>query len=78
MIETCREGEEVVRKAGAYLACRDGELFKTHHVLNECLLDRGSSPSLANLECYIDGNHITTVQVDSLPKIMLLESVSSS
>lgn len=44
-------------------AGREGELLRTHHVLNECLLDRGASPILANLECYIDGHHITTVQV---------------
>lgn len=45
---------------------KDGQLLKTHHVLNECLLDRGASPTLARLECYIDGYHITSVQADGL------------
>ena len=34
-----------------------------HHVLNECLIDRGSSPSMVRLELYIDGHHVTTVLV---------------
>jgi NAD kinase len=40
---------------------REGEVQSVHHVLNECLLDRGSSPSMVRLELYIDGHHITTV-----------------
>lgn len=36
---------------------------RVHHVLNECLVDRGASPAMVCLECYIDGHHITTVQV---------------
>ena len=43
--------------------CREGRLLRTHHVLNECLIDRGTSPALVQLECYIDGHHITSVQV---------------
>ena len=35
---------------------------RVHHVLNECLVDRGASPAMVCLECYIDGHHITTVQ----------------
>lgn len=52
--------------------CRDGELLRTHHVLNECLVDRGASPSLVCLECYIDGHHITSVQVCSRQECRLL------
>jgi NAD kinase len=34
-------------------------------VLNECLIDRGASPNMVTLEAYVDGHHITTVQVCS-------------
>lgn len=34
-----------------------------HHVLNECLIDRGASPSMVTLELSVDGHHVTTVQV---------------
>eukprot|EP00884_Botryococcus_braunii_P019601 jgi/Botrbrau1/6324/Bobra.0339s0032.1 len=43
-----------------------GQLQRVHHVLNECLIDRGASPTMVLLECYIDGHHITTVQADGL------------
>ena len=43
--------------------CRGGQVQRVHHVLNECLVDRGASPAMVCLECYIDGHHITTVQV---------------
>ncbi|EIE19085.1 ATP-NAD kinase [Coccomyxa subellipsoidea C-169] len=45
---------------------RDGEVHAVHHVLNECLIDRGSSPSMVRLELYVDGHHITTVRADGL------------
>ena len=32
-------------------------------MLNECLVDRGASPNMVQLEAYVDGHHITTVQV---------------
>lgn len=35
-------------------------------VLNECLLDRGSSPAMLLLDCFVDGRHATTVQADGL------------
>ncbi|KAK9804759.1 hypothetical protein WJX72_003791 [[Myrmecia] bisecta] len=44
----------------------DGQLQRVHHVLNECLVDRGASPNMVMLECFIDGYHITTVQADGL------------
>ena len=42
---------------------REGQLQRVHHVLNECLVDRGASPNMVTLEAYVDGHHITTVQV---------------
>ena len=48
-------------------ACRpEGAVHATHHVLNECLIDRGSSPSMVKTEVFVDGHHITTVQADGL------------
>ena len=46
--------------------CRDGQVKTVHHVLNECLLDRGSSPSMVSMECFIDGYHLTNIIVRSL------------
>ncbi len=37
-----------------------------HHVLNECLIDRGASPSMVSLEISVDGHHVTTAQVPFL------------
>ena len=37
-----------------------------HHVLNECLIDRGASPAMVCLEAFVDGAHVTTVQADGL------------
>lgn len=45
-----------------------------HHVLNECLIDRGSSPSMVRLELYVDGHHITTVRV-STPLLHAIQDV---
>lgn len=46
-----------------HVGCREGQLQRVHHVLNECLVDRGASPNMVQLEAYVDGHHITTVQV---------------
>ena len=35
-------------------------------VLNEVVVDRGPSPYLSNIDLFIDGKHITTVQGDGL------------
>ena len=48
---------------GLWHASREGEPGAVHHVLNECLIDRGSSPNMVRLDLYVDGHHITTVQV---------------
>lgn len=37
-----------------------------HLVLNEVVVDRGPSPYLSNINLYIDGKHITTLQGDGL------------
>lgn len=37
-----------------------------HLVLNEMVVDRGPSPYLSNVDLYIDGKYITTVQGDGL------------
>ena len=33
-------------------------------VLNEVVIDRGPSPYLSNIDLYLDGKHITSVQGD--------------
>mmetsp|Transcript_19254 Transcript_19254/g.56123 ORF Transcript_19254/g.56123 Transcript_19254/m.56123 type:complete len:637 (-) Transcript_19254:13-1923(-) len=45
---------------------RDGMARDEFCVLNEVAIDRGSSPYLANLECYCDGTHLTTIQADGV------------
>jgi len=52
------------------LDCRifssDGSLKSRYAVLNEVVIDRGSSPYLASLECFCDDVHLTTVQADGI------------
>lgn len=52
------------------LDCRifgsDGSLKARYVVLNEVVIDRGSSPYLASLECFCDDVHLTTVQADGV------------
>ncbi|KAL7539956.1 hypothetical protein ACHAXR_009757, partial [Thalassiosira sp. AJA248-18] len=52
------------------LDCRifgsDGSLRARYAVLNEIVIDRGSSPYLASLECFCDDVHLTTVQADGI------------
>jgi NAD kinase len=45
---------------------RDGVVRARYNVLNELVVDRGSSPYLAHLECFIDDVHLTTVQADGI------------
>jgi NAD+ kinase len=45
---------------------RDGGIRARFNVLNEVVIDRGSSPYLAALECFCDDVHLTTVQADGL------------
>lgn len=44
----------------------DGQLQRVHRVLNECTIDRGASPQVVMLECFIDGSHVTTIHADGL------------
>lgn len=45
---------------------REGVVRARHNVLNEVVIDRGSSPYLAALECFCDDVHLTTVQADGV------------
>jgi len=45
---------------------REGVVRARFNVLNEIVIDRGSSPYLANLECFCDNVHLTTVQADGI------------
>ena len=52
------------------LDCRivnpEGIVKERYNVLNEVVIDRGSSPYLAALECFCDDVHLTTVQADGI------------
>ncbi|PRW51101.1 ATP-dependent zinc metalloprotease FTSH chloroplastic isoform A [Chlorella sorokiniana] len=63
------EGEPVFCTLRSRKECQvfwNGQLQRVHHVLNECLIDRGASPAMVQLECFVDGSHITTAQADGL------------
>jgi NAD+ kinase len=45
---------------------REGSVRARYNVLNEVVIDRGSSPYLAALECFCDDVHLTTVQADGV------------
>lgn len=61
---TVRDAYDIERSEEDLDFCREGQLQRVHHVLNECLVDRGASPNMVQLEAYVDGHHITTVQVE--------------
>ncbi|CCD25805.2 NADH/NAD(+) kinase NDAI_0G00290 [Naumovozyma dairenensis CBS 421] len=42
------------------------ELMSTHHVLNEVIIDRGTSPFISMLELFGDGSLMTVAQADGL------------
>lgn len=44
----------------------EGVVRAKFNVLNEVVIDRGSSPYLAALECFCDNVHLTTVQADGV------------
>lgn len=52
------------------LDCRvvtpEGTVRARYNVLNEVVVDRGSSPYLVALECFCDDVHLTTVQADGV------------
>jgi len=43
-----------------------GVVRARYNILNEVVIDRGSSPYLAALECFCDDVHLTTVQADGI------------
>ena len=45
---------------------REGSVRARFNVLNEVVIDRGSSPYLASLETFCDETHLTTVQADGI------------
>mmetsp|Transcript_28965 Transcript_28965/g.79457 ORF Transcript_28965/g.79457 Transcript_28965/m.79457 type:complete len:1311 (-) Transcript_28965:1489-5421(-) len=45
---------------------RQGVCRANYNVLNEVVIDRGSSPYLAALECFCDHHHMTTVKADGI------------
>lgn len=45
---------------------RNQNVEKEFIVLNEVVVDRGSSPYLSNLDTFVDGKYITTVQADGI------------
>lgn len=45
-------------------------------VLNEVVIDRGPSPYLSNIDLFLDGKHITSVQGDG--EFMTLDLLSSN
>lgn len=58
----------VATEAGAVDGLQNGgrPKPKPYLVLNEVVVDRGPSAFLSNIDLYIDGKHITTVQGDGL------------
>jgi NAD kinase len=63
-------GEAICLSMRMRLDCRvvnrEGVVRARFHVLNEVVIDRGSSPYLAALECFCDDVHLTTVQADGV------------
>ena len=48
------------------IVTKEGVVKARYNVLNEVVIDRGSSPYLAALECFCDDVHLTTVQADGV------------
>lgn len=63
-------GDYVCMTIRMRLDCRivspEGVVRSRFNVLNEVVIDRGSSPYLAALECFCDDVHLTTVQADGV------------
>jgi NAD+ kinase len=63
-------GDAICLSIRMRLDCRilnkEGTVTARFNVLNEVVIDRGSSPYLANLECFVDDLHLTTVQADGI------------
>lgn len=65
-----RRGDVICLSIRMRLDCRiinrEGAIKARYNVLNEVVVDRGSSPYLAALECFCDDAHLTTVQADGV------------
>ncbi|CAB9515537.1 Probable NAD kinase 2, chloroplastic [Seminavis robusta] len=63
-------GDRICLSIRMRLDCRifnpEGVVRARFNVLNEVVIDRGSSPYLAALECFCDDVHLTTVQADGV------------
>lgn len=63
-------GDRICLSIRMRLDCRifnpEGVCRARFNVLNEVVIDRGSSPYLAALECFCDDVHLTTVQADGV------------
>lgn len=46
-------------------------------MLNEVVIDRGPSPYLSNIDLFLDGKHITSVQGDGESLVMSLSTTSA-
>lgn len=65
------EGQMVFNQQPPGTATTNGGQSQYHKqvnilVLNEVVIDRGPSPYLSNIDLYLDGKHITSVQGDGL------------
>lgn len=59
-------GESTVDLASASMSSMEGSCEDEGLVLNEVVIDRGMTSSLANLQCYVDKNFVTSIQGDGL------------
>lgn len=44
-----------------------GQCVATQHAFNEACIDRGPAVNFLQLDAYIDGSYVTTIQVHCLP-----------
>lgn len=64
-------GEGVSMNMRMRIACtivRDGSDVDddTFHILNDLVVDRGPSAFMSQLELFVDGRHLTSVQADGI------------
>eukprot|EP01025_Chloroclados_australasicus_P028175 TRINITY_DN27973_c1_g4_i1.p1 TRINITY_DN27973_c1_g4~~TRINITY_DN27973_c1_g4_i1.p1 ORF type:complete len:420 (-),score=24.96 TRINITY_DN27973_c1_g4_i1:281-1441(-) len=60
-LRTRKRCEVFEQVSGNHFQCREH-----HHVLNECVIDRGVATSMVWLDCFVDGEFVTNVQADGL------------
>lgn len=59
-------GDSTLDLASASMSSMEGSCEDEALVLNEVVIDRGMTSSLANLQCYVDRNFVTSIQGDGL------------